>query len=174
MRQMLVVAAIAVCSVARVEAQSVPTSSGQAAFGAISEVVRILKADPKTDWSKVNLEALRQHLIDMDRVTMTSVVKQRNVAGGIEIDVTGTGPTVGAIRRMAVNHTQMLSHGGEYEGSASEIPNGARLVVRAKSASDSAAVARVRGLGFVGILTEGDHHAPHHLMLARGENVHGR
>jgi len=39
---------------------------GQDAFGAIQEIVQILDADPKTDWSKVDLEALRQHLIDMD------------------------------------------------------------------------------------------------------------
>ena len=48
---------------------SVPTMPGQDAFGAIQEIVRILEADPKTDWSKVNLEALRQHLIDMKDVT---------------------------------------------------------------------------------------------------------
>ena len=35
-----------------------PTMPGQDAFGAIQEIVRILEADPKTDWSKVNLEAL--------------------------------------------------------------------------------------------------------------------
>ena len=39
-----------------------PTMTGQDAFGAIQEIVRILEVDPKTDWSKVNLEALRQHL----------------------------------------------------------------------------------------------------------------
>ena len=38
--------------------------------GAIGEIVRILEADPKTDWSKVNLEALRQHLIDMNEVAL--------------------------------------------------------------------------------------------------------
>ena len=36
-----------------------PTMPGQDTFGAIQEIVRILEADPKTDWSKVNLEALR-------------------------------------------------------------------------------------------------------------------
>ena len=41
----------------------------------------MLKADPTTDWSKVNVEALRQHLIDMDDVVMHSAVKQRNIAG---------------------------------------------------------------------------------------------
>ena len=44
-----------------------PTMPGQAAFGAIQEIVGILEADPKTDWSKVNLKALRQHLIDMSK-----------------------------------------------------------------------------------------------------------
>ena len=34
-------------------AGAVPTMPGQAAFGAISEVVRMLKADPATDWSRV-------------------------------------------------------------------------------------------------------------------------
>ena len=151
---------------------SVPTSAGQAAFGAISEVVRMLKADPKTDWSKVNVEALRQHLIDMDEVTMRSAAAQRNLAGGIEVDVTGTGRTTDAIRRMALNHAAMLTSDSEYSASAKEIPGGARLTVVAKNANDASIVARIRGLGFAGIMTEGDHHAAHHLAIARGEMVH--
>ena len=46
-----------------------PTMPGQDAFGAIQEIVQILDADPKTDWSKVDLDALRQHLIDMNEIT---------------------------------------------------------------------------------------------------------
>ena len=49
---------------------SAPREGGQAAFAAIAEIVRLLDADPGTDWSRVNVEALRQHLIDMDEVTM--------------------------------------------------------------------------------------------------------
>lgn len=149
-----------------------PTSAGQAAFATISEVVRILKADPTTDWSKVNIEALRQHLIDMDEVTMRSVVAQRDIPGGFEADVTGTRRTVDAIRRMTKNHTAMLDAGSDYRASAKEILNGARVTVLARNPQDAQAIARVRGLGFAGILTEGDHHAPHHLALARGEHVH--
>src|SRR5215216_7575153 len=70
-------------------AGALPTSPGHAAFGAISEIVRLLEADPKTDWSKVNVEALRQHLIDMDHVTMRADVVQRTVAGGMHLDITG-------------------------------------------------------------------------------------
>jgi hypothetical protein len=153
---------------------TIPTLPGQAAFGAISEVVRILEADPHTDWTKVNIEALRQHLIDMDEVTMRSSATQHNIPGGMEVDVTGTGATVAAIRRMTINHTTMLEQGTEYHASATPIPNGARLVVTAKSPTDSVLVARIRGLGFAGIMTEGNHHVLHHLAIARGEKVHGQ
>src|SRR6266700_4993554 len=37
---------------------NVPTLPGQDAFGAIGEIVAMLEADPKTDWSKIDLEAL--------------------------------------------------------------------------------------------------------------------
>jgi hypothetical protein len=162
-------AALATC------ASAAPTSSGQAAFGAMSEIVRMLKADPNTDWSRVNIEALRQHLIDMDDVTMHAVVAQRNVAGGIEVDVTGTGRTAAAIRRMAMNHSRMLDQGSEYRAAAREIPNGAQITFTAKNPSDAKTVAQIRGLGFAGLMTEGNHHAPHHLAIARGDAMpHGR
>src|SRR5215212_7536997 len=90
------------------QAGSVPVSSGQAAFATIAEVVTILKADSSTDWSKVNLEALRQHLIDMDDVVIHSVVTKRDVPGGVEATVTGTGRTAQAIRRMLTMHSMML------------------------------------------------------------------
>jgi hypothetical protein len=57
-------------------AGTTPTLPGQDAFGTIQEIVRMLDADPKTDWSKVNLEALRQHLIDMNDVTLTPTLWQ--------------------------------------------------------------------------------------------------
>jgi hypothetical protein len=47
-----------------------PIMPGQDAFGAIQEIVRILEADPNTDWTQFNLQALRQHLIDMNAVTL--------------------------------------------------------------------------------------------------------
>ncbi len=49
---------------------SPPTEPGQAAFAAIQEIVARLQADPRTDWSKVDVDALRQPLINMDEVTM--------------------------------------------------------------------------------------------------------
>jgi hypothetical protein len=146
-----------------------PTMPGQAAYGAISEVVHMLKADPNTDWSRVDVEALRQHLIDMDEVTLHAVVAQRNVPGGLEMEVTGTGRTADAIKRMAINHSRMLDQEGEYHATAKETADGALITVTAARPSDASLVAQIRGLGFAGLMTEGDHHAAHHLALARGD-----
>ena len=53
------------------------------------------------------------------------------------------------------------------------IPGGVRLTVTARDAEDAKAVARVRGLGFIGLLTLGAHHQPHHLAMARGQAMSG-
>ena len=81
-------------------ASTTPTLPGQDAFGAIQEIVRMLDADPKTDWSKVDLEALRQHLIDMNEVTLKAEAAPKQIDGGLEIAVTGSGRTLVAIQRM--------------------------------------------------------------------------
>ncbi|HEY8874702.1 MAG TPA: hypothetical protein VIM52_16845, partial [Stellaceae bacterium] len=60
-----------------------PTMPGQDAFGAVQEIVHILEADPKTDWSKVALEPLRQHLIDMNEVTLGAAAAATEIDGGL-------------------------------------------------------------------------------------------
>lgn len=146
-----------------------PTRPGQEAFGAIAKVVRILDADPKTDWSKVDLERLRQHLIDMSEVVLRAEVKQTPVPGGLAMDVTGTGRTEQAIRAMVAPHAAELDRLPAYAAKTETIAGGVRLTVTAKTTGDERTVARLRGLGFAGLLTEGAHHGPHHLAMARGE-----
>jgi hypothetical protein len=146
-----------------------PTMPGQDAFGAIAEVVQMLDADPSTDWSKVDLERLRQHLIDMNEVVLRSEVKQTPVPGGLVMDGTGTGRTEQAIRAMVVPHAVELDRMPSFAAKTEPIPGGVRLTVTAKARDDAKAVARLRGLGFVGLLTAGAHHGPHHLAMARGE-----
>jgi hypothetical protein len=41
--------------------------------------------------------------------------------------------------------------------------------VTARDPSNTKLVAMIRGEGFAGLLTEGDHHARHHMALARGD-----
>lgn len=150
-----------------------PSQPGQAAFGAIAEVVRILDADPKTDWSKVDLERLRQHLIDMNAVVLRSEVNSLPLPGGLAMEITGTGRAEQSIRAMVIPHASELDRMPAYTAKAEPIPGGVRLTVTAKNADDTKAVARLRGLGFAGLLTEGGHHGPHHVAMARGQMVGG-
>jgi hypothetical protein len=145
-----------------------PTQAGQGAFAAIQEIVAILEADPKTDWSKVDIEALRQHLIDMDAVTLRAEAKSEPVDGGMRFVVTGAGPVKDSVRRMVFAHAATMNGVGRWRMSAAEIDDGATLTVIAP-AKDAA---KLRALGFIGVLTLGMHHQMHHLMIAKGENPH--
>ena len=149
----------------------VPTLPGQDAFGAIQEVIRMLEADPKTDWSKVNLEALRQHLIDMNEVTLKADTEVKPVAGGIEAAVTGTGRTIEAIQRMVSAHAHEINQIrlNGWSANTEPLPNGVTLTI---TASDPSEVQHIRGLGFIGILASGSHHQLHHLAMAKGEFTH--
>lgn len=147
---------------------AVPTQTGQAAFAAISEIVRMLQADSTTDWSKVNIEALRLHLRDMDLVLMQSRVVASNVDGGVRLEVTGEGEVTEAIRRMLHSHGQALEAEFPVRTSIEHHERGLVFIARAKDPADTAYAARLRALGLAGLLVMGDHHAPHHLMIARG------
>lgn len=142
-----------------------PTMPGQAAFGTIQEVVQILEADTTTDWSKVNIAALRQHLIDMDEVTLRAVASERALDNGIEIAVTGDGRTLEAIKRMVPAHVRELAQLG-WNASTEELPNGVRLTV---TSTEPRQVVKLKALGFMGIMVQGGHHQPHHLLMAKGE-----
>lgn len=151
------------------QATALPTQPGQSAFAAIQEIVAILEADPKTDWSRVNIEALRQHLIDMDNVTLRAAVAMEPIDGGARFMVTGAGPVRDSIRRMVAAHAATMSGAGGWAFVATEAPDGAVLTVMAGNPSD---VAKLRALGFIGVITRGMHHQMRHLMIASGENPH--
>jgi hypothetical protein len=146
-----------------------PREGGQAAFAAIHEIVNMLVADPKTDWSKVNIEALRQHLIDMDNVTLRSRVKTEDVAEGVRFIVTGQGDTAGSIRRMVAAHAKTMNGVGGWTYAARDIPQGAALTI---AVGDPRDIVKVKALGFIGVLALGSHHQAHHLMIATGQNPH--
>ncbi len=150
-----------------VAAVSLPTLPGQDAFGAIAEVVRLLQADPLTDWTTVNIETLRQHLIDMNLVTLESRVRQANVPNGIEMTVTGNARAEAAIRRMTTSHGLALSALGLLATSR-PAKGGAVFTVQVADGNNAALIAQVRALGFGGIMTLGNHHSAHHLAMARG------
>lgn len=148
---------------------ALPHEGGQAAFAAIQEIVAILQADPHTDWSRVNIEALRQHLIDMHNVTLDADATSEDINDGVRFLVTGEGPVVGSIRRMLAAHAMTMNGVGGWTYAAADIPNGASLMV---TVADPRDIAKVKALGFIGVLANGSHHQAHHLMIASGRDPH--
>lgn len=145
-----------------------PKLHGQDAFGAIQEVLAILDADPRTDWSKVNLAALREHLIDMNEVTLHARATEKKLATGIEVAVSGEGRTLDAIHRMVPAQARQLSGMPLWSAASEPLPGGVRLVV---TTADARQVAKLQALGFIGLMAQGSHHQAHHLMIAKGETI---
>jgi hypothetical protein len=142
---------------------------GQSAFAAIQEAVARISADAQTDWSTVNIEALREHLIDMDEVTLRASIRVEEISGGARFHVSGEGRTREAIRRMVVGHARSMNDDAHWRLAVAETTTGAVVTATGKAPGDEA---RIRALGLIGIMAAGSHHQPHHLLLATGADPH--
>ena len=147
------------------------TEAGNGAFAAVQEVVRLLESRPDTDWSKVDLEALRQHLIDMEHMTLgAEVLSHETVPGGARFRVRGVDEAAhAAIGRVLGAHAGMIA---AERGWTMEMARGDGEYVIVVTSPREEDAARIRGLGYIGIMALGDHHAPHHLMIATGGSPH--
>lgn len=145
---------------------AMPTMPGQEAFGTIQEIVQLLDVNPTTDWSKVNITALREHLVDMNSLTMNADVTEEPIAGGLRMTVTGTGLTLRAIHAMIPAHVPMIDGMNGWAVRAETTPDGAILTATAAGAKEAL---HIQGLGFFGLMATGAHHQVHHMNIARGE-----
>ena len=148
---------------------AVPTEPGQGAFAAISEIVALLENDPATDWSKIDIDALREHLQDMIALTLGASAVQAEDENGIRFTVTGSGATLRAIHAMVPAHGEVLDTTTDWTISVETNPRGA--VMHIAAAPD--ALERIRALGFFGVMATGARHQAHHLQVACGDrHVH--
>ena len=143
-----------------------PVEPGQGAYAALGEAVEILSADPSTDWSNVNVEALRAHLVDMDNVTLRARATTEKLPNGARFQVTGAPDVAASIQSMTRSHFTGENVPGGWNMTSTPIGDGAIVTVTG-SAADAQ---RIQALGFFGILTLGGHHQPHHLMIAKGQH----
>ena len=104
----------------------------------------MLQADPHTDWSRVDIDALRQHLIDMDELTMRATYKKEPIENGLRIKVTGSDRTLEAIQRMVPEHVRDIDGMYGWAVRATAFPNGVELTV---TAGNSADVQKINALG---------------------------
>ena len=146
-----------------------PSEVGQSQFAAIAEIVTSLRDDPETDWTHVNIKALRDHLVDMDNVTTTASVQRTVDELSVSFSVTGDESVTSSIRRMVLAHSPMLQRSSGWSVVAEEQSDGATMIVRASSNEE---LNQLLGLGFFGLMTIGAHHQQHHLMIATGQSPH--
>ena len=148
---------------------SLPTEQGQGAFAAIAEIVALLQNDPSTDWSSVNIDALRAHLVDMQKLTIEAEAKTTVSDTAVIFTITGEGRTLSAIQNMVLAHAGVLRAQNILPASAEITPTGAVLQVAFTNETEKQ---KLLALGFYGIMATGAHHQEHHLAMARGQNVH--
>lgn len=144
----------------------IPIETGQSAFAAIAEIVSLLEKDPNTDWSTINIDALREHLIDMNSLTLNSQVSKHVTADKVSFSITGLKTTLRAIKAMVPAHARQLSLITPWDVSAQLKESGVILTIASKEANE---VEKISNLGFFGIMAIGAHHQEHHLAMALGE-----
>ena len=99
----------------------------------------------------------------MNAVALEAWVASAPVDGGMRF-----GPVQESIRRMVMAHAATMNGVDGRTFDAAPIDGGASLLVHAPRKG----VAKLKGLGFFGVLTLGMHHEMHHRMIARGQNPH--
>ena len=142
-----------------------PQEIGQSGFAALAEIVALLRQDPETDWSTVNIAALREHLVDMDLLTTAAEVTITADPKGARFEISGTERVLEAIRTMVPAHAPFLAAETGWDVTTEEIGNGVALIIDGDAA-------QIQALGFFGMMTIGAHHQEHHLMLAKGGEPH--
>ena len=150
-------------------APSLPQEAGQSAFAAIAEIVALLEADPETDWAAVDISALRRHLVDMHLVTLAARAEQEEIDGGARFTITGEGEAAAAIQRMTLAHAPFLEAEADWRVTARRIEGGAILEA---TSGDPQLEAKIKALGYFGLMALGAHHQQHHLAMAQGRGLH--
>lgn len=147
------------------------TEVGNDVFGTIQEVIAKLNSDPHTDWNRVNLEALRQHLRDMNEMTLNvDLVSQKPIKGGLQFTVRPTTDSAdSALERVFKAHPAQLKHDSGWVMKV--VKNNSQYTIITTS-DDPKDTAKIRGLGYIGLMAYGAHHQRHHWLMATGNDPH--
>jgi hypothetical protein len=152
-------------------ATAVLTEAGNDIFGTIQEVILKLNNDPNTDWSKVNVEALRQHLLDMhDMVINVDVISLKAIPNGLKCIIKPTtNRAISALKRVLQSHPAQLKH---ETGWSMKISVDNDKYILTTTSQDPKDVQKIIGLSYIGLMASGSHHQTHHFDIAAGRNPH--
>ena len=150
--------------------QVVLTESGTDPFATLQEVIDALESNTRTNWEKVNIEALRLHLVEMQDMTINVDVKQQHIDNGFQAVVSPTtSNAVKSLTRVLSGHPAQMKAETGWDMQVQINNSVFTLTVTTDNAKD---VAKIRGLGYIGVMAYGNHHQPHHWAMASGDNPH--
>jgi hypothetical protein len=146
------------------------TESGTDPFAVMQEAIAALEANPDTNWEKVNIEALRLHLVEMQDMTLDVDVTQTHIDNGFKAVVAPTSSrAVKSLTRVLSAHPAQMKAETGWDMQVSNNNGVFTLNVTTENAKD---VAKIRGLGYIGVMAYGNHHQPHHWAMASGDDPH--
>ena len=146
------------------------TESGTDPFAVMQEAIIALEADPNTNWEKVNIEALRLHLVEMQDMTINVDVKQQHIDNGFQaVVMPTTNRSVKSLTRVLSGHPAQMKAETGWDMQVQNNDGVFTLTVTTDNAKD---IAKIRGLGYIGVMAYGNHHQPHHWAMASGDNPH--
>lgn len=156
---------------AQMQAASPLQAPGHSIFGTVQEVIRELESRPNTDWSSVDVERLRRHLLDMHRVAQkVTVANTEPVENGVRITVRPqTDVARASLKRVLSAHPAMLKAEAGWSMTTRTTEDGFVLTT---TDPDGEEADKIRALGYIGLLSYGAHHQKHHWMIVRGEHPH--
>jgi len=146
----------------------VATEGGQGGFTAIAEIVALLQADPNTDWSKVNIDALREHLVDMNELAMHSNATATSTEKSVTFTITGSDRALTAVHNMVPAHAGVLTSVTNWVVDAKVTSTGAVMTL---NSDNPAEIQKIKALGFFGVMATGAHHQAHHVLMATGAGM---
>ena len=152
------------------ESTAILSEAGTDPFALIQEVIALLEANPDTDWSVINIEALRSHLVEMQDMTLNVNVEQQPINLGFMAVITPTTDRAleSMIQVLSAHPSQMKVETG-WDMTVTNNNGAFTISVTTDQLLD---VDKIRGLGYIGIMAYGNHHQPHHWAMASGENPH--
>ncbi len=96
-------------------------------------------------------------------------MQTETLADGRKFRVSGDAEVVLSIQRMLAGHATTMNGKGGWKFTFETASDGGALVVKPPKATD---LAKLDGVGHIGILTMGMHRQEHHWMIAKGMHPH--
>lgn len=145
--------------------------AGNDVFGTLQEAITALSNDSTTDWRQVDVEKLRQHLLDMGDMTINvEIVSRQDNPAGLEVVIAPTTARAKqALQRVLSAHPKQLEQETGWDMQVTRQNDQYRLAVTTKNTQE---IDKIRGLGYIGLMASGTHHQTHHWAMVKGANPH--